>query len=874
MSNKCFCHLNGLEVKDATARKKIEELKTTVCTPQMFGAKGDGITDDTEAINKAIQEHNNIYIPEGVYIINGTNEGWGHIYEGGIRPKSNTTITLSPKAVLKCSPNSTGFYNIISLTDVENVVIRGGNIIGERESHEDTYGEFGFGIGIYECNRIIIDNVDISQCWGDGIIIDSKNETSGENNNISINNCIIHDCRRQGISYIIGGNNNTITNCHIYNISGTAPQSGIDIEPNTEDPAKQLIIDECTIHDTVGASIILNRAENCIISNCNLDSINHFIYSKNNYIDNCNIFDFVALFGKGLFVNNSNIGCVACNSGSGKFTNCNFKNKDTGKYAIIYTTNDGSEESIAEFLTFDNCIFTGNEEQYGYIWCFNKKYCVDNMQFTNCKFYNVDRYFYLTCKHTSFINCDFHTTVQLWSLMSASTEDTYHFNVIIDGCTLIHEEEEPKTNYIISIDGNGIPSIIYRDNKFTHYDNFIYTANSTVAGMIIANNNYGDNVGCYNSSKTYVSVVGNNNYDIYENGFNVNNSFVITPQLYGAKGDGLADDATAIQQTINNSSVIFIPDGVYMLGSPINIKSDKIIILSKNAILRPFEDVTGYIVNMIGYNNTIISGGSIDGNILCQITSNFRIEKCNLKHINYQQTATDCVLDSCNIEDLYNCGTNIKCYNSKITKLNAQGGSEADIYNCVFESDNSNLFYVGNDITEATGKYKFSNCVFNGNDTTPIINHLNRSLIDVVEFIGCKFYNIKQPFVIGEKTSIFKDCDFHTTVSNLWALFMIHGGETLKLFIDGCSLYYDIENSILKYVVTNDGAGKPFIIFKNNHFSDFWYLLLSENEEESGRIIAHDNFCLNTTAYRTTGSMASVNGGTKYTINEHNNICE
>lgn len=41
-------------------------------TPQMFGAIGDGKTDDTEAIQNAINSGNNVYIPQGVYIVKNT----------------------------------------------------------------------------------------------------------------------------------------------------------------------------------------------------------------------------------------------------------------------------------------------------------------------------------------------------------------------------------------------------------------------------------------------------------------------------------------------------------------------------------------------------------------------------------------------------------------------------------------------------------------------------------------------------------------------------------------------------------------------------------------------------------------------------------
>lgn len=50
--------------------ESIANLETYV-TPQMYGAKGDGVTDDTAAIQSALNTGRNIYIPGGVYKLSG-----------------------------------------------------------------------------------------------------------------------------------------------------------------------------------------------------------------------------------------------------------------------------------------------------------------------------------------------------------------------------------------------------------------------------------------------------------------------------------------------------------------------------------------------------------------------------------------------------------------------------------------------------------------------------------------------------------------------------------------------------------------------------------------------------------------------------------
>jgi hypothetical protein len=48
------------------------KLATPFVTPQMFGAKGDGVTDDTNAFKNAIASNDNVFVPKGNYLITDT----------------------------------------------------------------------------------------------------------------------------------------------------------------------------------------------------------------------------------------------------------------------------------------------------------------------------------------------------------------------------------------------------------------------------------------------------------------------------------------------------------------------------------------------------------------------------------------------------------------------------------------------------------------------------------------------------------------------------------------------------------------------------------------------------------------------------------
>lgn len=70
-------------------------------TPQMFGAKGDGKTDDTAAIQAALDASSFVFIPDGTYMIDASYQGYASVGEGGIKPNNGQTIIMSKNATLK-----------------------------------------------------------------------------------------------------------------------------------------------------------------------------------------------------------------------------------------------------------------------------------------------------------------------------------------------------------------------------------------------------------------------------------------------------------------------------------------------------------------------------------------------------------------------------------------------------------------------------------------------------------------------------------------------------------------------------------------------------------------------------------------------------
>lgn len=164
-----------------------------------------------------------IYIDKGDYTVSATSTDYNVL-----NVNSNTEVHL--EGTISLQPNDLDTYAIISIIKAENVSIVGsGYIVGDRDSHTGSTGESGMGIDISGSKNVVISGLTIHNCWGDSIYIGGWN---GVNQNITIKDFHFYNNRRQGIS-ITWGNNITITDGKIHDISGTSPYACIDLEPNT-----------------------------------------------------------------------------------------------------------------------------------------------------------------------------------------------------------------------------------------------------------------------------------------------------------------------------------------------------------------------------------------------------------------------------------------------------------------------------------------------------------------------------------------------------------------------------------------------------------------------------------------------------------------
>jgi pectate lyase-like protein len=195
------------------------------------GAKGDGETDDTAAIQAAIDEvagtGGTVFVPDGTYMV---------VAAAGkkrLALKSEMTLKLAKSATLKAIPNAAAKYSVLWISGVSNVTVTGGTLEGDREEHKGKAGAWGMGIHINRGARhVTISELTSKKMWGDGFYVQGAKD-------VRFCSVIADNNRRQGLS-IIDAEGLLVSNSIFKNTRGTRPGAGIDFEP---DDAEQKVTD-------------------------------------------------------------------------------------------------------------------------------------------------------------------------------------------------------------------------------------------------------------------------------------------------------------------------------------------------------------------------------------------------------------------------------------------------------------------------------------------------------------------------------------------------------------------------------------------------------------------------------------------------------
>jgi hypothetical protein len=272
-----------------------------------FGAKGDGVTDDTEAIQSIINKEDNIYFSKGDYLTRS------------LTIPDNKTILFDNQAKLIANENTDLNFSGIGFITLENDIK-----IKNLEIEIPSGTEIGHCIRSDDSNNIILKNIKINS-------IDEQDNETGyhialhfwDSSNIKINNAKIYNFT-EGIRTQAGENFN------FENIEISYFRTGIDFNGGNYFDIKNIYIHDSnyTINTNGWDGIYLGL--DTIINNTPITNLN---------LKNARIFNSPE---KGIYMSNG--------------INCFFKDITIEKSGGAGFDIDGEENSQSKFIYADNII--------------------------------------------------------------------------------------------------------------------------------------------------------------------------------------------------------------------------------------------------------------------------------------------------------------------------------------------------------------------------------------------------------------------------------------------------------------------------------------------------------------------------------------
>ena len=319
---------------------------------------------------------------------------------------------------------------------------------------------------------------------------------------------------------------------------------------------------------------------------------------------------------------------------------------------------------------------------------------------------------------------------------------------------------------------------------------------------------------------------------------NIENVYV-TPEMFGAVGNGTTDDSSAFNACIAKANetgkYVLLSSKTYLIGNTLMDNSDINIIGINATIILGNNTFTKQIINCVFSNITFKRTVGSD----LPLTENFsssQFKYCNFVDINYLfnnispriNTLEHLLLDECNLQ-------------------NTQLISVTNQFNGVVYSINKTLFYYDEDFKQRNtiiggyigGKFIFNNCTFSKFDPDGVIELF--SSLDNFEFNNCYIhaYDNANTFLLPNISSVekqqitFNNCDIsnnnkylvdaYTTNKTVLPTVNIKY-STLKVNAifnakNECSLWLE-NNQIDTKPIINVGVGKVNIVEIQQKYSD------------------------------------------------------
>ena len=361
-------------------------VKPSVITPEMYGAYGDNIHDDTLAIQQLIDNNNNIYLSEGkTYKITrqGTMSNLNtnlDMYYALLIHNSYKTID-GRGATLQCTDaNPTGFITN-DTADIHDITVKNLNIVMDNSTQGYNPVESTTKLKIInfnKCDRVTIDNIKFKDVAGDCMeVLDGEDITIS---NIYVNNVvghgisvgkpsypstsvIIRDCEIHyqkvydntistnpvilsvtnaqvdkvnmyhcdwGFKVEHPSDGVVVSNCNFYYGNNVSSNTGYKSQGTSDSKVKNVSFIKCNVIDNIstGHAFYDTYSENTIINGCKvIKSKGTRLQGKNVTLSDCYFYNspqsiYIRTESEGVNVENTTIKCDNADYYENAFINC------------------------------------------------------------------------------------------------------------------------------------------------------------------------------------------------------------------------------------------------------------------------------------------------------------------------------------------------------------------------------------------------------------------------------------------------------------------------------------------------------------------------------------------------------------------------
>jgi parallel beta-helix repeat protein len=208
-----------------------------------FGARGDGQTLDTGAIQAAVDAlpaGGVLRFPPGTYRIEA---------DKGIALKDDMRLELGQAVIVGANVDGAR-CRLIEIEDLRNVVISGGTLVGSRGGSP----EWGVGVFASDATDLVIENMTLRDFYFDAILLTGNRGCQ----RVVVRGVVASNNRRTGLA-VPSAADVSVEDSSFRGTRGQSPEAGANFEPNPGGAVSTVRVRRCTFSGNAGVGLYVHR---------------------------------------------------------------------------------------------------------------------------------------------------------------------------------------------------------------------------------------------------------------------------------------------------------------------------------------------------------------------------------------------------------------------------------------------------------------------------------------------------------------------------------------------------------------------------------------------------------------------------------------